>query len=94
MLNTKDGVVLEVQVKLRSRKFAIQVNDEFTILCRQPPEEGKANRELIKELSKIFRRRVEIISGLRSRTKKILIKDVAEEEVLKALEFAMKDSNV
>lgn len=85
---------MEAQVKPRSRKFGIQVNDEFAILCRQPPEDGKVNRELIKELSKIFGRRVEIVSGFRSKTKRILIKDVAEEEVLKALESVTKDSNV
>lgn len=93
MLKTKDGVVLEVQVKPRSRNFTIQVNDELVIFCKQPPVEGKVNRELIKELSKIFRRKVAIVSGFHSRTKKILIKDAAEEEVLKVLEFLRKDGD-
>jgi len=76
---------LKVRVKPRSRSFRIQVNDELVIFCRKPPVEGKVNRELIKEFSKTFRRKVEIVSGFRSRAKTILIKDATEEEVLKTL---------
>lgn len=85
ILKTRDGVVLKVHVKPRSRSFRIQVNDELVIFCRQPPVEGKVNRELIKEFSKIFRRKIEIVSGFRSRTKNILIEDATVEEVLKTL---------
>jgi uncharacterized protein (TIGR00251 family) len=42
---------------------------------------GRVNRELIKELSRLFKRRVELVSGLGSRQKKILISDVSIEEV-------------
>ncbi|MDH5449035.1 MAG: DUF167 domain-containing protein [Candidatus Bathyarchaeota archaeon] len=84
-LKTKNGVMLKAHVKPRSRSFRIQINDELVIFCRQPPVEGKANRELIKELSKIFKRKVEIVSGSRSRIKDILIKDTTKKEVLKAL---------
>ncbi len=90
----KNGVLLEVHVKPRSKRFKIQVNNELVVSCKEPPLEGKANRELIKELSKIFRRDVEIVSGLHSRTKKILIKKAAEDEVLKILEFVRKGLSV
>ena len=93
VLKTKDGVVLEVHVKPKSRNFRIQVNDEIVILCKQPPVEGKVNRELIKELSKTFRRKVEVVSGFRSKTKKILIKHADEEEVLKVLELLGKQDS-
>jgi hypothetical protein len=91
MLKTKDGIILEVHVKPRARNFRIQTNDELVIFCKQPPVEGKANKELIRKLSKIFKRKVEVVSGFHSKTKKIFIKDAAEEEVLKVLEFQRKE---
>jgi uncharacterized protein (TIGR00251 family) len=39
---------------------------------------GKVNRELTKELSKLFNKRVEILSGLASKHKKILIRGADE----------------
>ena len=87
ILKTKNGILLEAQVKPQSRSFGIQVNDQLVIFCKESPVEGKVNRELVKELSKTFRRKVEIVSGIRSKTKKILIEDVIEEEVLQVLEY-------
>ncbi|MCW3984927.1 MAG: DUF167 domain-containing protein [Candidatus Bathyarchaeota archaeon] len=94
LLKTKDGVILEIQVKPKSKNFRIRVNDELVIFCRQQPVKGKVNRELIKELSKIFGRKVEIVSGLRSKVKKILIRKIAEEDVSKILESVRKDNIV
>jgi len=94
LLKTKDGVILEIQVKPKSKNFRIRVNDELVIFCRQQPVKGKVNRELIKELSKIFERKIEIVSGLRSKVKKVLIRKIAEEDVFKALESVRRDSIV
>lgn len=85
LLKTKNGVVLEARVKPRSKNFKIRVNHELVIFCSQPAAKGKANRELTKELSKIFGRSVEIVSGLRSKTKRIWIRDAGKEEVKKIL---------
>ena len=76
MLKTEDGVILQIQVKPKSKNFRIQVNDELVIFCRQQPVKGTVNRELVKELSKIFERKVEIISGLRSKVKKIFLRKI------------------
>jgi len=82
---TKDGVVLEVKVKPKSGSFRMQINEELIVFCKQPPIGGKVNRELVKELSKILRRKVEIVSGFRSKTKKLVIRDVTENWVLEKL---------
>jgi uncharacterized protein (TIGR00251 family) len=87
ILKTKTGVVLKVHVKPRSRSFRIQINDELIIFCRQPPVEGKANRELIKELSKMFERKIKIVSGFCSRIKTISIENATKEEVMKILKI-------
>lgn len=85
VLETNDGVVLEVKVKPKSGSFRMQINEELTVFCKQAPTGGKVNRELVKELSKILRRKVEIVSGFRSRTKKLVIRDVTENWVLEKL---------
>ena len=75
------GTVLDVYVKPNSKEFKIETEqDGFVVFCRETPVKGRVNRELIKELSRLFKRRVEIISGFGSRQKKILISDISIEE--------------
>ena len=79
---TSDGVVLSVQVKPNSKQFKIIADlGELVVYCREVPVKGKVNKELIKELSKVFNTRVEILSGFTSRQKKILIRNIGVEKV-------------
>ena len=48
--------------------------------CRESPVKGRVNKELIKELSRIFKKRVEIVAGLTSKQKKILITSISADE--------------
>jgi len=81
MMKTDRGVVLDLYVKPDSREFKIEVeDDELVVYCRESPVKGKVDRELIKELSRVFKRKVELISGFTSRQKKILIRDISLEE--------------
>ena len=82
LLKTDQGVVLNVYVKPDSREFKINIEDEGLVVhCRESPVKGKVNRELTKELSRIFKRKVDITSGFTSKQKKVLIKDSSLEEV-------------
>lgn len=77
-----DGVVVMVFVKPNSKVFQLKVEDnELVALCRESPIKGKVNRELIKELSRIFKRRVSIVAGFTSRQKKVLITDISIDQV-------------
>jgi len=79
---TKEGCVLEVTVKPRSRNFKIADEGECIIVfCTEEPAKGKANKEIIKELSKMFHRQVELVSGFASREKRLLVKNVKKIEV-------------
>ena len=79
---TKDGVVLEVFVKPSSQRFDITVDDgEIVVFCTEQPVKGKVNKELVKEVSKLFHAKVEIVSGLTSKQKRLLITGVAKNEV-------------
>jgi uncharacterized protein (TIGR00251 family) len=82
LLKTTQGTVLDVYVKPNSREFKIRVeNDELIVFCRETPEKGKVNKELMKELSRLFKKRAEILSGFTSKQKRILIKDASAKEV-------------
>jgi uncharacterized protein (TIGR00251 family) len=79
---TKKGLILQVSVKPKSREFRIVVDgDEAIVYCRSDPVEGKVNRELIKEFSRLFHRKVELVSGFASRQKRLLIRDAEKNQV-------------
>ncbi len=79
---TKGGAVIEVFVKPSSPKFEIAIDDEaIVVFCTEQPVKGKVNKELMKEFSKLFRVKVEIVSGFTSKQKRLLIKGVAKSEV-------------
>jgi len=89
LLKTAHGVVLDVHVKPNSKNFRVELDgDEVVVSCREAPVKGKVNRELVKKLSRLFNRRVEIVSGFSSRQKKLLIRDIEAEEVNRILASA------
>jgi uncharacterized protein (TIGR00251 family) len=79
---TKNGAIIEVFVKPNQPKFNIKIDgDEITIFCTEEPVKGKVNKELIKELSKRLHSEIEIISGLTSKQKRLLIRNMSRDEV-------------
>ena len=79
---TKDGTIIEVFVKPKQPKFNIKIDGgEIIIFCTEEPIKGKVNKELVKELSKLFHAKIEIISGLTSKQKRLLIKNISKKEV-------------
>jgi uncharacterized protein (TIGR00251 family) len=79
---TKEGTVIEVFVKPNSAKFDLMIDgDEILILCTEEPVKGRVNKELVKELSKLFHSKVEIVSGFASKQKRLLIKGIGKSEV-------------
>lgn len=76
-----DGVVVTAFVKPNSKFFQLKVeSDELVAFCHEGPVKGRANKELIKELSRIFKKRVEIIAGFTSKKKKVLIMDISVDQ--------------
>jgi uncharacterized protein (TIGR00251 family) len=72
---TKNGTIIEVFVKPNQPKFNVKINgDEIIVFCTEEPIKGRVNKELIKELSKLFHAEIEIISGLTSKQKRLLVK--------------------
>ena len=79
--NTEQGVIVEVLVTPESKQFQVKIEDErMVVFCRETPVKGKVNKELTKELSRFFKKRVHIISGFTSRQKKLLIANINIED--------------
>ncbi|MCK4474825.1 DUF167 domain-containing protein [Candidatus Bathyarchaeota archaeon] len=79
---TKHGAILQVSVKPRSKEFKIVTEgDEIMVFCREEPVKGKVNKELVKELSRLFHKKVELVSGFASKQKKLLIRNAEGGEV-------------
>ncbi len=80
--DTKDGAVIEVFVKPNQPKFSVKVDgDEIVVFCTEEPLKGKVNKELIKELSKVFRAEIEMVSGFTSKQKRLLVRNMSRSEV-------------
>ncbi len=61
---TEGGCILEVAVKPRSRSFKVIIDGEsIVVFCTEEPVKGRVNKEIIKELSRVFHRKVELVSG-------------------------------
>jgi uncharacterized protein (TIGR00251 family) len=83
---TKDGIVIEVFVKPNSQKFEVTIeDDEVVIRCTEEPVKGKVNKEIIKDLSKLFHNRVEIVSGATSKQKVLLVRGANKNEIERLL---------
>ena len=84
---TKDGTILTVFVKPNSAKFKIEFDgDEIVVYSTEEPEQGKVNKEIIKELSKLLHAKVELASGFTSKEKKLLVKGIEKSTVKELLD--------
>ncbi len=87
---TAQGVVLDVYVKPNSKEFRLELDgDELVVSCREAPVKGKVNKELLKKFSRLFARKVELVSGFTSRQKKFLISDIEVDEINRILASAL-----
>jgi uncharacterized protein (TIGR00251 family) len=78
---TKDGTIIEIFVKPNSQKFEVNIEvEEIVIRCTEEPTKSKVNKELTKELTKIFHTKVELISGATSKQKRFLLSNLKKTE--------------
>ncbi|MEJ2242140.1 MAG: DUF167 family protein [Candidatus Bathyarchaeota archaeon] len=78
---TDDGVILNMNVKPNAKEFKIKIEeDEIIVMCNETPVKGKVNKKLLQHFSRLFGRRVELISGFTSKRKKFLIHNIKAEE--------------
>jgi len=79
---TKDGVLLSIFVKPNSSTFSIQLDgDGILVHATEEPEKGKVNKEILKELTRLFQARVELVSGATSKEKQLFVAGISKEEL-------------
>ncbi len=83
---TKDGIILSIFVKPNSPKFKVALDgDEIVVHSTEEPVKGKVNKEIIKELTKLFHAKVELANGATSKEKQFFICGMTKEQVQKLL---------
>lgn len=79
---TKDGVIIGIRVRPNAKEFRLIVEaDSIVLFSTEEPTRGRVNKQVLKELTRLFHRRVELLSGFSSKDKKLLIRDAKKEEV-------------
>ncbi len=99
IVDSKKSVVIKLHVLPCSKKtiFPVRFNkwrECFEIKVKSEAKDGKANSEVLSELSKYFNisiNRIDIKSGEKNRDKTILIKDISIDEVRKKLEVSLNE---
>lgn len=84
-----EGILVDIEVSPKSGKFEIAGYNEWReaieVKIKAVPQKGKANKEIIKEFSKLTKNPVEIVSGHKSHRKTIKIYNMNKNEFLKVL---------
>ena len=87
-----DSEIVKIKVKVLPRGAKDQIlgmdQGEIKIKLTAPPVEGKANEALKRFLAKklgLKKKSIEIVKGIRSRTKIIEIRGMAKEELLRSI---------
>ncbi|MGB9838474.1 DUF167 family protein [Methanothermobacter sp.] len=72
-----DDLLVDIEVSPASGRFEVRSYNEWRkrieVKVGAPPEKGRANREIIKEFSSAFNTKADILSGHKSRHKKLKI---------------------
>ena len=90
MTETKKGVVFGVKALPNAGKSSLAgvYNGMLKVKVSAPPDKGKANKELVKILSKTLKVNsgfVEIIKGEKARQKTVLVMKMTKQELKEAI---------
>ena len=94
LFETSEGIILVVRLVPNSSfsKIVDYTNEYIRIKISAPPIENKANKELLDYFSQFFsvnKSKISIVSGEKSKLKKILIKDTNLDEQRQKLIFVL-----
>ena len=94
IIDTTQGIVFSVKLVPNSSfsKIVDFTEDYVRIKISSPPIENRANKELIEfcsDLFKVNKSKIKIISGEKSKIKKVLITDAVYSDVIQKLMFVL-----
>jgi len=86
---TKEGVVFTVYVKPESMRERLRLEyGELVFYTNEPAEKGRANASLVRFISRILNvpsSHVDIVLGVRSKVKRVLVKGLSKDNVIDIL---------
>jgi hypothetical protein len=81
-----DDIYVDIEVSPRADDFALVGYNPWRktleVKIKSPPLKGRANKEIVKEFSKLTGRQVELVSGLKSQKKTIKIMGMSKKNFL------------
>lgn len=94
IIDTTNGIIFNVKlVPNSSFSKIVDFTDEYVrIKISSPPIENRANKELVEfcsDLFKINKSKIKIISGEKSKIKKVLLSDANYSDVIQKLMFVL-----
>ena len=98
LTQSDEGVFINIKlVPNSSFNKIVDFNDDYLrIKISSPPIENRANKELISFCSDIFsvnKSRVKLVSGEKSKTKRILLSDTKVDDVTQKIMFMLNSEN-
>ena len=89
---TSEGIVLDLKINPGQGVFQIIriENGYLKIKLKEKAVKGKANLEIEKQLGRVFDSNIRIVSGLKSRQKKVLI-ELSREKTLEIVRKLLKN---
>ncbi len=93
-----DGAIFSVQAHAGAKRNEISGagGDILKVSVTQAPEKGKANKAIIAVLSRklsLRKSQFDILSGMTSRQKRFLARDIAPRELSRRIELALGDKD-
>ncbi len=86
LTETKNGTIIEIHVKPNQPQFKILIErEDVVIFSTEEPIKGRANKEIVKELTKIFHANVELISGSSSKEKRLIVNGLGKNDTAEIL---------
>ncbi|KAI5190391.1 uncharacterized protein NEMIN01_1015 [Nematocida minor] len=90
MRETETGVIINCEVKPKSKVFSIAWSDDvLNISVTSMAVENKANKEVVEILHNLFKvpkNRIKIVSGHKSKSKSVLVEEINKEDAKNKLE--------
>jgi len=78
----KNGTTITIYVKPNQSNFKVEFEpDEIIVYSTEVPERGKVNKEILKEFSKLFSTKVDLLNGATSRKKQLLARGLSKKQV-------------
>lgn len=92
-VETKNGCIFTVKVRTnKAKNRVVSVSENFVVIeLTSKPENQKANEELVNFLSNILGSSVKILTGHKSKVKKIFVSSISTQECSKRLLGAISD---